>query len=197
MKDDCLHIAAYLPRSRANGPALRSVLWVQGCPFRCAGCFNPPFLPFAGGREVAPRDVADWMLTESETEGVTFSGGEPFAQAGALAAVAERVRAAGKGVLVFTGYDAVELQSSRNPGFRHLLEAADLLVAGRYRSDMPGRHPLLASTNQELVFLTERYRGADFTRRRRIEFRIAANGAITVSGFPDAPCRLGATKAIG
>ena len=197
MRIDCLHIAAYLPRSRANGPELRSVLWVQGCPFRCAGCFNPDFLPFAGGREVAPRDVADWMLTESETEGVTFSGGEPFAQAGALADVAERVRAAGKGVLVFTGYDAIELRSSRNPGFRRLLQAADLLVAGRYRSEMPGRHPLLASANQELVLLTERYRGADFGGRRRTEFRIAASGAITVSGFPDAPWRLGANKTTG
>jgi len=197
MKDDCLHIAAYLPRSRANGPQLRSVLWVQGCPFRCPGCFNPDFLPFAGSREVATRDVADWMLTESETEGVSFSGGEPFAQAGALAEVAERVRAAGKGVLVFTGYDAVELRSSRNPGIRRLLQAADLLVAGRYRSEMPGRHPLLASANQELVLLTERYRGADFGGRRRTEFRIAASGAITVSGFPDAHWGPGAIEAAG
>ena len=200
MRIDCLHIAAYLPRSRANGPELRSVLWVQGCPFRCAGCFNPDFLPFASGRsgrKVATRDVADWMLTESETEGVTFSGGEPFAQAGALAEVAERVRAAGKGVLVFTGYDAIELRSSRNPGFRRLLQAADLLVAGRYRGEMPGRHPLLASANQELVFLTDRYRRADFGLRRRTEFRIAAGGAITVSGFPDAAWRLGANETIG
>ena len=197
MMNDCLHIAAYLPRSRANGPELRSVLWVQGCPFRCAACFNPDFLPFAGGREVATRDVADWMLAESETEGVSFSGGEPFAQAGALAEVAERVRAAGKGVLVFTGYDAIELRSSRNPGFRRLLQAADLLVAGRYRGEMPGRHPLLASANQELVFLTERYRGADFGSRRRTEFRIAASGAITVSGFPGATWRLGVNEATG
>jgi anaerobic ribonucleoside-triphosphate reductase activating protein len=195
MKNDYLHIAAYLPRSRANGPELRSVLWVQGCPFRCTGCFNPDFLSFAGGREIAPRDVARRMLLESETEGVTFSGGEPFAQAGALAEVAERVRAAGKGVLVFTGYGAVELRSSRR--FRRLLQAADLLVAGRYRGEMPGRHPLLASANQELVFLTERYRGADFGGRRRTEFRISAGGAITVSGFPDAPCGLGVNKATG
>jgi anaerobic ribonucleoside-triphosphate reductase activating protein len=137
------------------------------------------------------------MLTESETEGVSFSGGEPFAQAGALAEVAERVRAAGKGVLVFTGYDAIELRSSRNPGFRRLLQASDLLVAGRYRSEMPRRHPLLASANQELVLLTERYRRADFGGRRRTEFRIAANGTITVSGFPDAPWRLGANQATG
>jgi len=197
MKEDCLHIAAYLPRSRVNGPGLRSVLWVQGCPFRCAGCFNPEFLPFASGHEVGPAQVAAWMLTQPETEGVTFSGGEPFAQSGALAQVAERVRAAGKGVVVFTGYGLVELRSSRNAGFRRLLETADLLVAGRYRGEMPGRHPLLASANQELVFLTQRYRGADFGRRRRAEFRIAANGAITVTGFPDASFRPGVSEAAG
>lgn len=184
MKPQHLQMAAYLPRTRANGPGLRSVLWVQGCPFRCAGCFNPDFLPFDGGRDVTPAEVAAWMLAEADTEGVSFSGGEPFAQAAALAEVAERVRAAGKGVLVFTGYQAGELRASRNAGIRRLLAAADLLVAGRFRSDLPGAHPLLASTNQELVFLTERYRGFDFGARRRAEFRIGTSGAVTVTGFP-------------
>lgn len=102
---------------------------------------------------------------------------------------------AGKDVLVFTGYDAIELRSSRNPDFRRLLQAADLLVAGRYRSEMPGRHPLLASANQELVLLTQRYRRADFGLGRRTEFRIAADGAITVTGFPAATSGVGANGA--
>jgi len=111
---ETLRIAAFLRRSRANGPGVRSVLWVQGCPFRCAGCFNPNFLPFAGGREAAPAAVAAWMLAETDTEGVSFSGGEPFAQAGALAELAERARGAGKGVLIFTGYEAAALRESCN-----------------------------------------------------------------------------------
>jgi len=191
MKPQRLQIAAYLPRTRANGPGLRSVLWVQGCPFRCAGCFNPDFLAFDGGRGVTPEEAAAWMLAQTDTEGVSFSGGEPFAQAAALGEVAERVRAAGKGVLVFTGYQAGELRASRNAGIHRLLAAADLLVAGRYRGDLPGAHPLLASTNQELVFLTERYRGFDFSARRRTEFRIDTNGAVTVTGFPEPSVRLG------
>jgi anaerobic ribonucleoside-triphosphate reductase activating protein len=181
-----LKIAAYLPRSRANGPGLRSVVWVQGCPFRCPGCCNPDFLPFAGGRVVAVAEVAAWLLAEDATEGVSFSGGEPFAQAKPLAEVAERVRAAGKGVLVFTGFRAATLHRSANPGVRRLLAAADLLVAGPYQRDNPSRHPLLASANQELAFLTDRYRAADFGPRR-LEFRIGADGAVTVTGLPLTP----------
>lgn len=66
-----LQVAAYLPRSRANGPGLRSVLWVQGCPFHCPGCFNPDFLPFAAGRVVSAAELARVVR---ETEG--FVGAE-------------------------------------------------------------------------------------------------------------------------
>jgi anaerobic ribonucleoside-triphosphate reductase activating protein len=183
MKASELRVAAYLPSSRANGPGRRSVLWVQGCPLRCPGCFNPDFLPFAGGRAVPVAEVAGWMLAERDTEGVSFSGGEPFAQAAGLAEVAERVRAAGKGVLVFTGFTAAALRARRSAGIRRLLAASDLLVAGPYRREAPTRHALLVSANQELVFLTERYRGMDLGVRRT-EFRIGADGAVTVTGFP-------------
>ena len=187
-----LQVAAYLPRSRANGPGLRSVLWVQGCPFRCAGCFNPGFLPFEGGREVPAAKVVQWMLAQQDTEGVSFSGGEPFAHAAGLADVAEPVRAAGKGVLVFTGFDPAVLRASRNAGIQRLLAAADLLVAGLYRSDLAQQHPLLASSNQQLVFLTERYRGVELGPRRT-EYRISAGGALTVTGFPTETRRAPAT----
>jgi anaerobic ribonucleoside-triphosphate reductase activating protein len=178
-----LHLAAYLPRSRANGPGLRSVAWVQGCPFRCPGCFNPDFWPFTGGQQVTVEALAGWILAEPATEGVSFSGGEPFAQAAALAQLAERVRDGGKGVLVFSGFPAAALEASSHPGFRRLLAAADLLVAGPYERDRPCRHPLLASANQELVYVTQRYRGLDLGPRR-VEYRIGAGGKMTVTGFP-------------
>lgn len=182
-KPATLKLAAFLPHSRANGPGLRSVLWVQGCSLRCAGCFNPDFQPFAGGYESTVKEVIDLLLAQPDTEGVSFSGGEPFSQAAALAEVAEAVRAAGKGVLIFTGQEAAILKVSRYPGVQRLLAAADLLAAGPYRHDLPQRHPLLASTNQELVYLSERYRGVELGPRRS-EFRIGADGEVSVTGFP-------------
>lgn len=182
-KPSTLKLAAFLPHSRANGPGLRSVLWVQGCPLRCEGCFNPDFQPYSGGYESTVDKVIALLLAQPDTEGVSFSGGEPFAQAAALAEVAEAVRAAGKGVMIFTGHEAAALRASRNPGAQRLLAATDLLAAGPYRRDLPLRHPLLASSNQELVYLTERYRGVELGPRRS-EFRIGVDGGMSVTGFP-------------
>ena len=186
MTETHVNLAAFLPRSRVNGPGLRSVLWVQGCPFRCAGCFNPDFLPFDGGQTVSVAAAAGLLLAEADTEGVSFSGGEPFAQARALAAVAAQVKAAGKGVLIFTGYEVDILRQSRNPAIRALWAQADALVAGPYRADLPGREPLRSSANQQWVSLTDRYQGVDLGPRRA-EFRIGPGGQVTVTGFPPPP----------
>ena len=181
-----VRLAAFLPRSRANGPGLRAVVWVQGCALRCPGCFNPDFLPLEGGTLHEPAAIAGMILSNNEIEGVTFSGGEPFLQAAALAEVARLVREAGKSVLIFTGFEWESLQSSHDPGHHSLLAQADTLIAGPYRSEEPSSHPLLASGNQRLVHLTDRYRDEDFvtSKARRTEFRIASDGTTTVTGFP-------------
>jgi anaerobic ribonucleoside-triphosphate reductase activating protein len=196
-----VRVAAFEPRSLVNGPGVRAVLWVQGCARRCPGCFNPAFLAHEGGRWVPVDEVIRWVLEaaspigrstlnpqpSTEFEGVTFSGGEPFEQALALAAVAGAAQARGLGVLVFTGHTERELRTGREPGWSALLAACDLLVAGPYVRGRPGRHPLLASANQELVLLTERYRGVErMPGRRRVELRIGEDGQTRVTGFPSA-----------
>jgi len=181
-----LRLAACLERSRVNGPGLRAVVWVQGCRRRCPGCFNPDFQPFAGGLQTSVPDLAARLLADPHTEGVTFSGGEPFAQAASLAWLAQDLQRAGKGVLVFTGHERRRLENTRRADWRALLGACDLVVAGPYRQDLSQPHPLLASANQELVFLTDRYRGVDLgPARRRAEYHIGPDGAVAVTGFPN------------
>lgn len=181
---DTLQLAAFLPRSRVNGPGMRAVVWVQGCPLRCPGCFNERFLPFAGGTSTPVEALAARILVDQTTEGVTFSGGEPFAQATALAGLAAACQAAGKSVVVFTGYRFADLQDSRNPHQQALLAVTDLLIAGPYEAGKPSPHPLLSSANQELISLTARYRDYDFgPPRRRVEYRIAGS-VVTTTGFP-------------
>lgn len=67
-----------------DGPGLRCVVFLQGCPLRCAYCHNPETWPIEGGEEM---DLAD-LLTKIERlrpylqqgGGVTVSGGEPLLQ---------------------------------------------------------------------------------------------------------------------
>lgn len=178
-------VAAFLPRSRVNGPGLRSVLWVQGCPMRCGGCFNRAFQEFDGRDRHAPEEIARWMLGAAGTEGVTFSGGEPFAQAAGLAAVARIVRKAGKGVVIFTGYSREELSLNESADWKALLEHADMVIAGPYEQGKPAPHPLLSSANQEILYLTDRYRGcAAGPGGKRVEFRISLTGDTVLTGLP-------------
>lgn len=178
-----LQIAAYLPHSTANGPGIRSVVWVQGCPLRCVGCFNPYFQPFNKGEPISTAILSQRLLSVPETEGVSFSGGEPFAQAAALAKVASCIQAVGKGVLIFTGFYYEDLRINTDTGIQLLLAHADLLVAGPYQQNLACKHPLLASSNQKLIYLTERYRNIKLGTRR-IEYRINTQGIVTVTGFP-------------
>ena len=181
-----VQVAAFQERSKVNGPGVRSVIWVQGCPRRCPGCFNPDFLATDGGETIPVDTLIQQILAVEDTEGVTFSGGEPLEQAAALAAIAAAVQDAGKSVVVFTGCDEEELRIGRQGPYEDLLRHVDLIVAGAYREDLPGgEHPLLSSANQSIIFLTDRYRDYDFgSPRRRTEFRIKPDGTTQRSGFP-------------
>ncbi len=179
-----IQVAMIVPRTEAEGPGLRYALWVQGCPLRCVGCCNPEMLAF---KPADPRD-ADALVAEAcaaGVEGVSLLGGEPFAQAAGLAALAEGVRARGLSVMVFSGYTLPELRE-QGPAAARLLAATDLLVDGRYdaaRRTLTRRY--VGSDNQVLHFLSPRYAPEDprLHAPNTLELRMRG-GEITLNGWP-------------
>jgi anaerobic ribonucleoside-triphosphate reductase activating protein len=179
-----LNLARTLPRSAANGPGERFVLWVQGCPLACPGCWNPDTWAFERRDLRSVEDLAAVILATEGIEGVTFTGGEPFAQARALTALAERVRAAGLSVFVFTGFQLDELTRDEH---RALLAVADVMVAGRYvEAERADGLAWRGSANQRVHFLSDRYGPADMEEVAEVEFHLGADGTLTVTGFPTA-----------
>ncbi len=67
-----------------DGPGLRFVVFMQGCPLRCAYCHNPETWDSGGGRTVSPAGLLKQILRFrpyfGETGGVTVTGGEPLRQ---------------------------------------------------------------------------------------------------------------------
>jgi anaerobic ribonucleoside-triphosphate reductase activating protein len=182
-----LNVALIVPRTEAEGPGVRFAVWVQGCPMRCPGCCNPEMLPFQrpDTSAMTPDELASRALAEPDVEGVSFLGGEPFAQPEGLAALARTVRAAGRSVMVFSGYTLAEIHEL-GPGAAALLAATDLLVDGRYeRERRTTSRRWIGSDNQVLHFLTDRYRPDDprFQAPNHLEIRLR-DGVITLNGFP-------------
>lgn len=180
--DMTLAVARVLHGTRAEGPHLRSAVWVQGCSIRCPGCVNPHLFE-PGGSQAVPAVLAAEVLTAG-VEGLTLLGGEPFDQADGCAELAERVRTAGIGVITFTGYEHQVLRSGLKP-WKRLLDATDLLVDGPYRHQLPeADRGLVGSRNQRFVHLTERYRSFEpLTHPNRLDVRISPSGDTGIAGF--------------
>ncbi|MDE7330380.1 MAG: pyruvate formate lyase-activating protein [Clostridia bacterium] len=81
-----------------DGPGVRFVAFMQGCPMRCKYCHNPDTWAFSGGKEISAEELAKNALKYKsyiEEGGVTVSGGEPLAQADFVAEFFKIIKGAG------------------------------------------------------------------------------------------------------
>lgn len=90
---------------------LAAVLFLRGCPFKCAYCSNPHLKDFGDG-EYDPEKIYEWLTTRrGKLEGVVFSGGEALMQGDATIAFMRRVRELGFAIGLHTnGFYPAALQ---------------------------------------------------------------------------------------
>ncbi len=184
--NDKLCLSHYLLKTRAEGPGLRAGIWVQGCPNHCPGCAAPETWPFNTGNFIEVQPFAERILAVPELSGITIAGGEPFSQAGALAILANKMHENGLSVITFTGY-TLESLCGRDANTDALLAATDLLIDGPYiEAQSSNDRPLVGSSNQRLIFLTERLK-AEWTawaqEPRKVEIHIFPNGHVVANGI--------------
>jgi len=178
-----LNIHATLPQSASNGPGLRYVVWLQGCTFKCPGCFNPDSQNSDIRRLKSVLEVfRDIKSHAAGVEGLTVSGGEPFQQAAGLLELLTMVRAhTDLSILVFSGYEIDQIRSlSHGP---EVLELIDVLIDGPYVRDLRLPRGLRGSTNQKVHFLTNRYHLQDVDKTPPAEIVIDPEGNIISSGI--------------
>lgn len=151
-----LHSLAYPVTSL--GPGQRIALWVAGCPLRCKGCITSGLLSVDAGKPISIKRLTERLvMLPVAVDGITLTGGEPFAQAAALALLLDTLkdRRPHWNVLTFSGYSLEQMQLG-TPAQCRLLALIDILVDGPYVAHRPGRHPLTASANQRVRLLTPR-----------------------------------------
>lgn len=181
-----LNIMGYVDESEVNGPGCRAVVWVQGCLLHCKGCFNPQSWSFDINQLISVDALAEKILSNPKNTGVTFSGGEPFWQAPALAALARKLKAAGLNVMSFTGFTLERLQAPYAPaGAGDLLQELDILIDGAYVESLALHDPNspVASSNQRVHIFNPEFNDKITWASDQIEIHILKDGGRIVTGY--------------
>ena len=149
-----IRLAGIVKESVVDGPGIRMVIFVQGCPHGCIGCHNPGSHDPAGGYESTTEELIAALPDGKLVSGLTLSGGEPFLQAEASAQIAAAAKNKGLSVVTYTGYrfEALLELGDQKPTVMALLHRTDILVDGPYEQEKRDLGlPFRGSANQRLI----------------------------------------------
>jgi anaerobic ribonucleoside-triphosphate reductase activating protein len=123
---------------------------------------NPQTHEADGGYDCSIDRIVEVLLGNPLLSGVTFSGGEPFAQAAAFAELADRVRALDKNIVVYSGYTFEQLleKAKEEPDVDALLHRCDWLIDGPFIEAQRDLSLLFAAVQSGLLDLPASLRQA-------------------------------------
>ncbi len=144
----------------ALGPGNRLAMWMVGCHKRCHKCANPELQMFDKSKNISVEQLEKMILKIDvrRIEGITISGGEPFAQPRDLKKFLQKISSKVEDILVFSGYTYEELLKMQDSDVRECFRYISVLISGEYidaRND--NKTALIASTNQQMYFLKRRF----------------------------------------
>jgi anaerobic ribonucleoside-triphosphate reductase activating protein len=137
----------------ANGPGVRTTLFVSGCLHHCKGCFQPETWNFNYGEEWT-KEVEDKFIEyckDDNITGVSILGGEPLDQnfiimLDLLRRIKVEVK---KPIWMWTGYKFEELATYQK---QMLEDFVEVLVDGRFEEDKKDLSlKYCGSTNQRVI----------------------------------------------
>ncbi len=150
-----------------DGPGVRCVIFMQGCPLRCICCHNPDSWDFGGGEETDTDTLVKRVLRFrsyfGDKGGVTVSGGEPLMQAQFVAELFRKLKEAG----IHTALDSSGILL--NGDVQRLLDVTDLvLLDHKYPTEEEYRANTLGRLADVEEFLAELDRRGITTWLRRV-----------------------------
>ena len=150
----------------ANGPGVRTSLFVSGCRHHCKGCFNPETWNFNYGNPFTQKEI-DRIIDATKPsyiEGLTLLGGEPFEpeNQGALVELLKQLKSKlpSKKIWCYTGFsfenDLLPKAQKGQENVRELLEHIDVLVDGKFIEELKSSALLFrGSSNQNIIDVKE------------------------------------------
>lgn len=153
----------------ANGPGIRTSLFVSGCTHACKGCFNQIAWDFNYGKPFTEDTINDIIesMRPGYVQGLTLLGGEPFEhtnQQGLLPLLRAVKRfLPDKDIWCFTGYlfdkDICEDMCAKWEETKEMLSYIDVLVDGKFVEELKDMMlKFKGSSNQRTILVQESLR---------------------------------------
>ena len=149
-----IRVHSYESMGTYDGPGLRLVVFLQGCPFKCLYCANPDTIGFDGGTMTEPEEIVKMAVSQKpffgRRGGITFSGGEPTMQAKELLPLFAKLKAEGINICIDTNGGAW------NSDIETLLGQTDLVLLDCKQFN-DERHKALTGRSNEQTLKTAQW----------------------------------------
>ncbi|MAG60785.1 pyruvate formate-lyase 1-activating enzyme [archaeon] len=126
MQEPTLNIHSIETFGTHEGPGIRLVLFLQGCPLKCIYCHNPDTQEIKKNQIITLTEIQKLLEKQkpyfSKEGGITFSGGEPLLQAKSLIPICQELKNQGYHITIDTA------GSILNDSVRELLNYVDLVL---------------------------------------------------------------------
>ncbi len=145
-------IHSYETFTASDGPGVRFLVFLSGCPFRCRYCHNPDTWAAPPAFEATAPDVLARALRYKEywgeTGGITVSGGEPMLQAAFVAELFEQAHARGVTTCLDTSAACFD---EANPEIVRLLSLSDTVLLDLKHIDEAKHRDLTGKSNAPVL----------------------------------------------
>lgn len=139
----------------ANGPGIRTSLFVSGCTHNCQGCFNRDYMKFNYGIPWSQSVENEFLaiINEDQIKGVTILGGEPMDQVqdDSLLNLLKRIKnETGKNIWLYSGYTFEQIVTHEQR--KEMLTFCDALVDGLFVEELKNlKLKFKGSSNQRII----------------------------------------------
>lgn len=138
-----------------DGPGIRFLIFLQGCPMRCQFCHNPDSWKTGIGEE----RTADELLDQAErfraywgdNGGITVSGGEALLQIDFLLELFEKAKQRGIGTCLDTSAQLFTRKASFFEKFERLMELTDMVLLDIKHIDDEEHRKLTRHSNANIL----------------------------------------------
>lgn len=149
---------AIIENDVVNGEGICVSFFVQGCPHRCAGCFNPETWDFTGGREYTSDikwEIIKLISANNVQRNFSILGGEPMSARNLKMTeeIITAVRAAYPYIKIYlwTGFYLHDLISLEDKDINSILSKIDYVIDGPFEEDKKDLNlKLRGSSNQKI-----------------------------------------------